>query len=233
MRSSFSTCRRSTSANDDLDRRGRLGLAALDLLRERLLSPPQPFRDVLDHPPALAGMCLELLERLGDGRLRRALELLTQAQHRGALLVGGCDELLRLALDARLGLGDDGALPLFELAELRLEVLLRALEVGRPRAQSLLDPAFGGRELVGELVAGRPLPRHELLPALLGDAALLLRRAGTSSRPVPVPATAAAPLRVRPSPVDDLGDRAARPVEDGIGVACAAAGTREQGGGDS
>ena len=61
-----------------LDPAGRLGLAALDLLRERLLAPAQPLGDLLDHPPALAGVRLQLLQRLGDGGLRRALELLAQ-----------------------------------------------------------------------------------------------------------------------------------------------------------
>ena len=147
-------------------------------------------------------------------RLRRALELLAQAQHRGALLVGGGDELLGLALDPRLGLGDHCPLPLLELPELRLEVLLRALEVGRPGAQPLLDASLRGGEQVGELVAGGPLPRRELLPPLLGDASLLLgeqrhrvRACARASDRCSSSACAAV------SRLDHGGDRPARPVE--------------------
>jgi hypothetical protein len=83
-----------------LDPPRRLGLAALDLLGERLLALPQPVGDLLDHAPPLARVRLELLERLGDRGLGGALELLAQAHHGGALLVRSGDELRRLRLDA-------------------------------------------------------------------------------------------------------------------------------------
>ena len=62
-----------------LDSARGLGLASLDLLHQRLLAPPQPVGDLLDHPSPLGGVGLELLQGLGDGGLRRALELLRAA----------------------------------------------------------------------------------------------------------------------------------------------------------
>ena len=161
-----------------LDPARRLGLAALDLLRERLLAAPQPVGDLLDHTAPLARVRLELLERLGDGRLRRALELLPQAQDRGALLVGGRDELLGLGLDPCLRLRDQLLLTLLEPPQLRLEVLLRAIEVVAPAAEPFLDTARRPGQRVGELGCRGALALHELAAPLIRDPPLVFGKAG-------------------------------------------------------
>ena len=116
-----------------LDPARRLGLASLDLLHQRLLPPPQPVGDLLDHASPFGGVRLDLLQRLGDGGLRRALELLAQADHGRALLVRGRDELGGLCLDPCFGVCDQLLLSLLEPSQVRLEALLCAVEVVSPR----------------------------------------------------------------------------------------------------
>ena len=160
-----------------LDPGCRLGLAPFDLLAQRLLAPAEPLGDLLDHPAALARVRFELLERFGDRRLRRPLELLAQPQHRGTLLLGRGDELRRLGLDSRLGFGDQLLLPLLQLAHLRLQVLLRTVEIVRPGAEALVDAPRGRGERIGELFAGGALALAQLAAALVGHPPLLLGQA--------------------------------------------------------
>ena len=104
------------SANEASIRRAASVSRAVDLLGQSLLAAPQPFGDLLDHPPALARVRLQLLQRLRDRLLRRAFELLAQPEHRRTLLVGRGHELGGLGLDPRLRLGDQLLLALLEPA---------------------------------------------------------------------------------------------------------------------
>ena len=210
-----------------LDPACRLALAPLDLLGQRLLAPPQPLGDLLDHAAALARVRFELLERLGDGRLRGPLELLPQPQHGRALLLGGGHELRRLRLDSRLGLGDQLLLALLELAQLRLQVLLRAVEVVRPRAEALVDAAC--RSWRARRRAARR--RRARAPPARGGA-----RPRSSAPPWPgsraspracARAASSAPLRSPPSPRRRGPSAApAPPRATGRGAACARGRTR-------
>jgi len=168
-----------------LDSARRLGLTSLDLLHQSLLAPPQPVGDLLDHATPLGGVRLELLERLGDRRLRRALELLAQPDDRRPLLVGSRDELGRLGLDPRLGVRDQLLLPLLEPPQIRLQALLRTVEIVSPCAQPLVDAARGDRERLRELHACGSLPFGELAAAFVRDLPLLLdqRRKGVGTHP--------------------------------------------------
>ena len=113
----------------DVEARADVDLGALDRLGDGGLAGAKPLGDLVDRPPALERVRLELVERLRDGLARDALELLAQSEHGLALLVRRRAELRRLRFEPRLDLGDRLTVPLTELVELRLEVPLRALEV--------------------------------------------------------------------------------------------------------
>ena len=84
------------------------------------------------------------------------------------------DERRCFGLDPRLGVGDQLLLALLEPPQVRLEALLRAVEVVSPGAQPLVDPARGDRERFRELHAGSAFALGELAPPLVGDLPLLL-----------------------------------------------------------
>jgi len=170
---------------------------------------------------------LQFLERLGDCGLRRALELLAQANHRRALLVRGRDELRCLCLDPCLRVGDQLLLALFEPAQVRLEALLRAVEIVSPRAQPLVDAARGDRECLRELHTSCAFAFGEVATSLVSDLSLLLdegrQRVGTHPRK--------ARLQLfcrRCRLLGDEGLQARECLVGGIAAACAHLHEREQ-----
>ena len=99
-RSRRSVCRRSNSSSVSSSRAARIGLGLLDPLGDRGLPRAQALGDLLDRPPPLDRLRLELVERLRHRRRRGPLQLLPQPDHGLPLLVARRAELGRLALDA-------------------------------------------------------------------------------------------------------------------------------------
>ena len=90
----------------ELDPRARLALGTVDLLAHGVLVLAQALVELVDGPAPVVGLGLELLERSRERVARARLELLTQANGRGALLVDGRVELVRLGRDLRLDVRD-------------------------------------------------------------------------------------------------------------------------------
>ena len=196
---SFSSWRRSMSANDASIRRAASVSAALDLLGQRLLAPAQPLGDLLDHAAALARVRLELLQRLGDRLLRSALELLAQARapRRAARRRWSRARTASASIRASAS-----AISCFCRCSSRrmlgLEVLLGAVEVVAASPAAAPRPGRVGRgERVGELDAGGALALDQLLAPLVGDPPLVL---GEDRERVGAHAAPGAPSAPRRSP---------------------------------
>ena len=162
------------------------GLLALDLLSEGPLPAAQALVELVKRAPSLALGAFELGARRRGGLLRRARELVAELRDDGAQLLGLALDALRVAAHSRLDVGEQLLLPVGKPCDLRREPLLRALEVLAPRAQAPLDAPLRLRQRLAQALAGLLLPRGDLLPARLGDAALLVeeerRRLGSRPR---------------------------------------------------
>jgi hypothetical protein len=209
-------------AEGRFDPRHGFGLAPLDLLGQGLLPLSQPLRDFLDDAPALARVRLQFVERFCDGSLCRPLELLAQAQHRGALLIGSRNELGGLGLDPSLRVGDQLTLALLQLSDLAGEAVLRAVEVVGPGAQPLLHAHLDRYERLRELVPRLLLPLDECQPSLLGQPSFLLGEGrggvGAGARQPALELLRSGRLLL----LDHRADVGACPVEQRVGVAAAA-----------
>ena len=157
----------------DLDPRLSFALRAIDLLGNGVLVLAETLRQVVDRPSPVVGLGLELVERLGERVSCGRLERLAEPNGGGALLVDGRSELVRLGLDLRLDLGNPLALTLLERGDRSLEPVLRALEVGLPGAQALLDAPFDGRDQLRHPLGQLPLADAELATPLIREASLL------------------------------------------------------------
>ena len=159
----------------DLEAAAGVGLGALDTLGDRRLAHAEPLRDLVDRATPLGRLALELVERLGHRLGGRALELLAEAQHGLALLLGGRPDLGGLCLDPMLDVDDRLPVALLEPGELGLEVALRPVEIVGERLQPLVDAALGLGEPFRERVSGEALAGLEGTAPLVGDATFLGR----------------------------------------------------------
>src|SRR3954451_22818894 len=150
-----------------LQPRPGIDLCLLDSLGDRGLSRPKALGDLLHGATALERVRLELVERLGHGGCGRALQLLTEPDHRTPLLVVRRPELRGLALDPRLDVRDRLLLTLAQARELRIEVALGALQVVRDALKALVAPPLRRREHVGQCLARPKLALHESRAALV------------------------------------------------------------------
>ena len=141
---------------------------------ELALAPAQPLAELVQRAPPVGRVRLELRARLGDDLLGGLTELLAEPEHGRALLLRPGVEALDVGADARLGLGDQLALALGEPRELRVEVLLRALEVLRPAGEAALDSALRLGEPFRERRARLAVALGDRAAPLLGEPALLL-----------------------------------------------------------
>ena len=145
----------------DLDPLRGIALGPLDLLGQLVLALAEALGDLFDHAPPLGRVRLELVERLGDRLLGGALQLLAKPRNRCALRLARLGELRRLGLDSHFCLGDQLPLPLLDPCELLCEAALGAVEIVRPGAQPLLDPALRVGQPTRELVGALLLALHE------------------------------------------------------------------------
>src|SRR5205823_3365605 len=89
-------------AEPSLDAAQRLRLLALDLLLQAALADAQALADLVEGPPPLCRMRLELRARRLDGLLCQLLELDAQLRHLGALLLACGLQALRVGCEAGL-----------------------------------------------------------------------------------------------------------------------------------
>ena len=158
---------------NDLEPAADVGLGALERVGDRRLARTQPLRDLVDRAPALERVGLQLVERLRHSLTGGTLELLAEPDDRAALLVGGGAELCRLRLEPCLDLRDRVPVALLEMLELRLEVSLRAFEIGRKAPQTLVEAPLGLDDLLGECRARALRALGEPGTPLLGEPPLL------------------------------------------------------------
>ena len=122
-----------------------------------------------------------LLDELGD----QALELRAELREGAALLLARCGEPLCVGAQTCVVLDERLLLPLAELAELRFQLALAAVEVGRPACQPALETLLGASHGFCELDAGAfglPLDR---VASLLRELALLLAERVARVRALP------------------------------------------------
>src|SRR5919198_3531450 len=168
-----------------LDAPRGFGLLALDLLSKRPLPAAEPLVELVERAPPLALRGLELGARRRRGLLHHARELLAQPRDGRAKLFRLALDALRVAPHPRLDLGEQLLLALGEPCDLRREALLGALEILTPGGQTPLDAPLRLRQRLAEPCAGFVLAVGHLLPARLGDAALLVEEERRRLGPCP------------------------------------------------
>src|SRR5205814_2228436 len=164
-----------------------------DALPKIALALAEPLGDLVQRPPPLALVDLDLAARGGSRLLRGPLEFLPQLRKDRPLILAGGLELLCVSFQSRLCLGDRVALALGELAETRCQPLLHPVEVACPFAQALLDTALDEGHRLAELGGEAPLTRVQLAQPCVGELAVLLGQArgriGASARAIADPTT--------------------------------------------
>src|SRR4051794_21324800 len=119
-------------------------------------------------------MSIELGVRVLDRLLRRALDLVSELDERGALSFALRLQSFRVCREPFLGLLDQSSLAAGERLELVEQLRLRALEILAPRSEALLDPALRLGKRIVQLVRRRLLALGDHRAPRLGDAALLV-----------------------------------------------------------
>src|SRR5438046_985170 len=177
------------SSYDAIAAPGGLRLLALDLLRERPFAPADPLVQLVQRPPPLGRVRVQLGVAAPDRLLDRTGELVAQPDEAGALLLALGLESLRVGGDSRLGVGDELTLSRGELFEVAGDGMPHAVEVLVPLAQTRLDLPLRVRERRGEPGRRCTLVLGRRPPALLGDPSFLVgeqrRRLGAGARERP------------------------------------------------
>ena len=157
----------------ELDPGARLALGAVDLLRDGVLVLAKALVQLVDGASTVVGLRGQLLESARERVACARLELLAEADRGCALLVDRGVELVGLGSDLRLDVGDALAHPLLQRRHGSLKRVLRALEIGLPRPQALLDALLDGRDELRHALGQLALADGELAAPLVRETALL------------------------------------------------------------
>ena len=169
-------------AERDCDALHRLGLLAVDLLRELALAQAQAVGELLQRLAPFDPVRLEVGRRRGRDLLRAPGEILAHLRCRRALLLQRGLKPVGVGVDPRLDLRRQLGLPLRDPRELVSEALLEAAQVRRPLGDPLLDVPLCLRQRLGELGARVALALRHVDPSLLRDPPLLVRERGKRLR---------------------------------------------------